>query len=178
MTAAVLERIASGDATAFSLCVDQHGDMIWSLARRFSSTAADAEDAVQEIFLHLWKAAGRYDAARGSEAVFIATLARRLLIDRYRARRRRPIEVAIDENDPAFEYHTETAALSSDAQRAADALGRLRPEQQQVIGLSVVRGLSQAEIATATGMPLGTVKTLMRRGFLELRELLGSGFSP
>lgn len=177
MASALLERVAAGESTAFAQCLDQYGDLIWSLARRFSATAADAEDATQEIFLRLWKAAAQFDASRGSEAAFIATLARRLLIDRYREKRRRPVEVVVEDNEPLWAVH-EDASVSSDAERAAEELKQLRPEQQRVITLSVVQGLSQGEIAMATGMPLGTVKTLMRRGFLELRERLGGGFKP
>jgi RNA polymerase sigma-70 factor, ECF subfamily len=174
MAAAVLERIAQGEAAAFAACVDTYGALVWSLARRFSPTPADAEDATQEIFLHLWKSASRYDAARGTEAVFIATLARRLLIDRHRERRRRPVEVVVDEIDNPWGATDDVdGAMSADAQLAATAMQRLKPDQQRVITLSIVEGLSQSEIATATGMPLGTVKTLMRRGLLEVRALLG-----
>jgi RNA polymerase sigma-70 factor (ECF subfamily) len=174
MASALLERVAAGESNAFAQCLDQYSDLVWSLARRFS---ADAEDATQEIFLRLWKAASQFDASRGSEAVFIATLARRLLIDRYREKRRRPVEVVVEDHEPLWAVH-EDASVSSDAERAAEELKQLRPEQQRVITLSVVQGLSQGEIAMATGMPLGTVKTLMRRGFLELRERLGGGFKP
>jgi RNA polymerase sigma-70 factor, ECF subfamily len=174
----LLERIAKGDHSAFDECVTRHGDLVWSIARRFSSNAADAEDATQDIFLHLWKSAVRYDAARGSEPVFIATLARRLLIDRHRERRRRPVEVVMDDSEgPWAAMEDMSGAVSSDAQRAAEALRGLNPQQQRVIGLSVVEGLSQSEIATATGLPLGTVKTLMRRGFLQIRSLLGGAAS-
>jgi RNA polymerase sigma-70 factor (ECF subfamily) len=177
MASALLQRVASGEAAAFAQCMDLYGDLVWSLARRFSPNHADAEDSTQEIFLRLWKAAAQYDPARGSEAVFIATLARRLLIDRYRERRRRPVEVSDQQEEPVWATH-EDHSVSVDAARAAAALQQLRPEQQRVIALSVAKGLSQGEIASATGMPLGTVKTLMRRAFLELRERLGGGFTP
>ncbi len=176
MGAGLLERAAQGEADAFRTCVDTYGDLVWSLARRFSPTSADAEDATQDIFLHLWKAAGRYDATRGTEAVFIATLARRLLIDRHRQRRRRPVEVVMDDADGPWNAVDDTSgASSSDAQRAASALRELKPDQQRVIGLAVVEGLSQSEIASATGLPLGTVKTLMRRGLISIRQALGVG---
>lgn len=180
MAAALLERVAQGEAAAFAACVDTHGALVWALARRFSATHADAEDATQEIFLHLWKSAARYDPSRGSEAVFIATLARRLLIDRHRERQRRPVEVIVDgsENSWAAATDDKDSSVSADAQLAATAMQRLKPEQQRVITLSIVEGLSQTEIAAATGMPLGTVKTLMRRGLLEVRALLGGRVRP
>jgi len=177
MAAALLERVASGEATAFAECMDLHGDLVWSLARRFSPNRADAEDATQEIFLRLWKVAAQFDTTRGSEAVFIATLARRVLIDRYRESRRRPVEVTAPQEESLLAIH-EDHGVSVDAGRAAAELRRLRPEQQRVIVMSVAQGLSQGEIASATGMPLGTVKTLMRRAFLELRERLSGGFTP
>jgi RNA polymerase sigma-70 factor (ECF subfamily) len=183
MSAAVLERVARGEPQSFDECLERYGDLVWSLARRFSPTSADAEDATQDIFLQLWKSAARYDAARGSEAVFIATLARRLLIDRYRERRRRPVEVVMEGDDGPWDVGDGGSAagdgdVSADARRAAEALRELRPEQQRVIGLSIVEGLTQSEIATATGLPLGTVKTLMRRGLLQIRTLLGEEFRP
>lgn len=172
----VLERIAEGERPAFAECVSQYGDLVWSIARKMSRTKADAEDAVQEIFLKLWRSADRFDATRGSEAVFIATVARRALIDRIRTARRRPQEVSIDDVQELPQPSGSSGAEACvEATRAAAALEQLRPEQRQVIALSVVNGLSQSEIATQMGMPLGTVKTLMRRGLLHVRQMLGEG---
>ena len=169
----VLKRMAQGDKRALADCIDQHGGLIWALSRRMSPTPSDAEDATQEIFLTLWKNASRFDPTRGSEAVFIATLARRLLINRYRQRRRRPTEVSVDESESLQWAATGiTSETSAEAQQASAALSLLRPEQQRIITLAVVHGLSQSEIAAQIGMPLGTVKTLMRRGLLRVREML------
>ena len=84
MSPTVLQRMASGDPAAVRECMDRYGSLVWSLARRLSRTASDAEDAAQEIFLDIWRSAARYDAARGSDQVFVATIARRRLIDRMR----------------------------------------------------------------------------------------------
>ncbi|MGC4083331.1 MAG: sigma-70 family RNA polymerase sigma factor [Vicinamibacterales bacterium] len=173
----LLARVARGDQAAFQACVERFGGMIWSLARRFSYRTADAEDGAQDVFLQLWKSAKLYDASRGSEPVFVATLARRVLIDRFRAQRRQPREVSVEElsgND------WEPGALAHEgdhveARLAAQELAELPAEQQRVIRLSVLEGLSQGDIATRTGLPLGTVKTLMRRGFLKIRERLAGG---
>jgi RNA polymerase sigma-70 factor (ECF subfamily) len=175
--APVLIRVAQGETAAFAECIDRYGSLVWGLARRMTRTAADAEDSTQEIFLSIWKSAARYDESLGTEAVFIATIARRTLIDRLRQRQRRPIEVPIDGLElPAWTApEDETCA---EASIAAAALTKLRPEQQRVISLAVVEGLSQSEIAEQTGMPLGTVKTMMRRGLLVIRELLGEGARP
>ena len=74
----LLEKIASGHRSAVSDCVNRYGGLVWSLARRFTATQADAEDAVQEIFISLWKSAERFDSSKSSEMTFVAMIARRL----------------------------------------------------------------------------------------------------
>src|SRR5687768_17786487 len=91
----LLARVAQGDALAGREVLARYGGLVWSIARRFE--AGDAEDAVQEIFLDLWKSAARFDPAIASEAAFIAMIARRRLIDRKRTRRRRPTTEDITE---------------------------------------------------------------------------------
>jgi RNA polymerase sigma-70 factor (ECF subfamily) len=141
-----------------------------------SASTEDAEDAVQEIFIDVWKNAGRYDASQSSETTFIAMIARRRLIDRLRSANRR---IAADslEDIPAEPSTREDERLqtSVEAKEAARALRQLRPEQRRVLQLSIVQGLSHQEISDATGMPLGTVKTHARRGILQVREFLGMG---
>ena len=90
--------VAGGDAGAVRECLDAYGGLVWSLARRLSPGEAEAEDAVQEIFIELWSKAGRYDEGRASETTFVAMIARRRLIDRWRQRGRRLDEDALDVN--------------------------------------------------------------------------------
>jgi RNA polymerase sigma-70 factor (ECF subfamily) len=173
MSPTVLQRIASGDATAVRECMDQYGPLVWSLARRLSRTASDAEDATQEIFLDIWRSAGRYDPARSTDKVFIATIARRRLIDRLRKKSAEPpmdppeVLDSVAWADPGTLGETSVGAL-----QAARALAELKPEQRQVLELGLMHGLSQSQIASRLGMPLGTVKSLMRRGLLRVRERL------
>ena len=174
MSAGLLTRIAQGEQAAFKQCIDQYGGMIWGLARKLSPS--DAEDATQDVFLHLWKNAKHFDASRGSEAIFIVTLARRTLISRFRNTQRQPRQISVEELGET-NWEPSIAADSDDhleAKLAAQALATLPAEQQRVIKLSVVNGLSQSEIATHTGMPLGTVKTMMRRGLIVVREKLNA----
>ena len=89
-SATLLQRVQAGDAGALQACIDRYGGLIWSLALRLSPNYQDAEDATQEIFLDLWRNAGRYRPERGSEQVFVTVLARRRLIDRLRRSGRRP----------------------------------------------------------------------------------------
>jgi len=167
-----LPDVARGDPMAVRRCIDRYGGLVWALARRHCQNPADAEDAVQEIFVDLWKSAHRFDPAVAGEATFVATIARRRLIDRYRRRARAAVPEPLDDGPG----HQPTASAPDpdttlDAQRAAALLGHLSADQQRVVLLST-QGLSHAEIAESTRMPLGTVKSHVRRGLLQLRSAL------
>jgi RNA polymerase sigma factor (sigma-70 family) len=171
---AILKRIALGDRDAVSDCLDKYGGLVWSIARRMLRNADDAEDAVQEIFIDIWKNAERFDESQASETTFIAMIARRRIIDRIRRTSRRLSPDSLE--DVAVEPRSrddQKLELSVEAGEAAEAMRTLKPEQQQVLQLSIVQGLSHQEIADVTGMPLGTVKTHARRGILQAREMLG-----
>lgn len=169
----VLQRIASGEQSAVRECIAEYGALVWSLARRLTRTPSDAEDATQEIFLDIWRSAGRFDATQGSDKVFIAMIARRRLIDRLRKTTNEPpmdpVEVleTVAWSDPG-----NASEVSHEAEQAARALQALRPEQRQVLELGLLQGLSQSEIAARLGMPLGTVKSFMRRGLIRVREYM------
>jgi RNA polymerase sigma factor (sigma-70 family) len=174
MSQNILKRIANGDQSAVQDCLKAYGGLVWSLARRMLRNSEDAEDAVQEIFVDVWKNAGRYDESQSSETTYIAMIARRRLIDRIRFTQRRINADSIDDLtvEPA---RTETDVQTLvEGREAFRALEQLRPEQKQVLQLSIVHGLSHQEIADATGMPLGTVKTHARRGLIQAREILGA----
>ena len=168
-TTPLLGRVARGEASAFKECIAVYGRLVWAMARRLAP--AEAEDAVQEIFLDLWKSAGRFDPAIASEQVFVAMIARRRLLDRRRRATHRP-------EGPAEELATVKADTvppdrGAEASLAMRTLEHLRPEQREVLVLSACHGLSHDEIAQKTGMPLGTVKAHARRGLLRIRaELL------
>ncbi|MGI8812029.1 MAG: RNA polymerase sigma factor [Pyrinomonadaceae bacterium] len=176
MTQGILQRIASADKTAVQDCLKAYGGLVWSLARRMLNNSDDAEDAVQEIFIDVWKNAGRYDPEQSSETTFIAMIARRRLIDRIRYAKRRISSDSIEDMlvEPA-DRNQANLQRSMEAQEAFKALETLRPEQRQVLKLSIIQGMSHQEIADATGMPLGTVKTHARRGIIQAREFLGLG---
>jgi RNA polymerase sigma-70 factor (ECF subfamily) len=174
MTDSVLARVAQGDQRAVRECIDQFGSLIWSIARRLTRTRADAEDAVQEIFTDVWRSAGRFDPAQGSEKVFVATIARRRLIDRMRRAAHQARTESTDDIDSlGFADSGNSAEVCAEAQAAARAVMQLRPEQRQVLELGILQGLSHSEIADVLQMPLGTVKTMMRRGLIQVRELMG-----
>jgi RNA polymerase sigma factor (sigma-70 family) len=169
----VLPRIAAGDTAAVQECLERFGGLVWSLARRASPSAADAEDAAQEIFIDMWRCAHRYDASLAAETTFVTMIARRRLIDRQRrASRRLAPTVLPDDVSSALPATGERVEISEEAAQVAQAMTTLRPEQQQVLKLSIVEGMSHDEISRKTGFPLGTVKTHARRGLMRVREIL------
>ena len=178
MAEGILQRIAAGDRAAVDECLKKYGGLVWSLSRRMLRNSDDAEDAVQEIFVDVWKNAAKFDESRSSETTFIAMIARRRLIDRIRSTSRRISADALDEvmAEPV-DRADRTMQTSLEANDAVKALNSLRPEQQEVLRLSIVQGLSHQEIADRIGIPLGTVKTHARRGILQAREFLGLGGS-
>jgi RNA polymerase sigma-70 factor (ECF subfamily) len=173
----LLPLVAAGDSSVVQLAVDRYAGLVWSLARRWCETEADAEDAVQDIFLDIWKSAGRFDSSVASETTFVSMIARRRLIDRRRRIGRRPKgealvpEAHVNESEPELGAEQQ---LSDDASKAARAMEELSAEQRRVLRLSIFHGLSHDKIASATGMPLGTVKTHARRGLIKLRKVLGA----
>lgn len=169
---ALLPRIASGDERAVKECVAAFGPLVLLLARRWSTDEADAEDAVQEVFFDLWRNAARYDASKSSERGFVAMVARRRLIDRLRKRTR---EVAADSMPEGFDIpdeRYETEARTAGGMDARSVLARLTPMQRRFIERHLLDGKTQDEIARESQVPLGTVKSHIRRGLLKARALL------
>ena len=165
----VLARVARGDKTAVRETLAAYGALVWSMARRITPT--EAEDAVQEVFVELWKNAHRYDASLGSETAFIATIARRRLVDRRRRIVRRG-ETPASENVRQMPAPGATPEMCAEASIASRVLQSLRPEQRDVLLMATCQGLSHEEIAARTGMPLGTVKAHARRGLARIRAAL------
>jgi RNA polymerase sigma factor (sigma-70 family) len=169
----LLLRVATGDTVAVEQCIERFGGLAWSLARRFSANPSDADDAVQEIFIELWRSASRYDEAIGSEATFVTMIARRCLVNRFRQQRRRPETTELPADLPAVVTgQLDPVEQADEVARIAEEMRRLRPEQQAVLKMSIYDGLSHDAIAKSMGIPLGTVKTHARRGLFRIREAM------
>jgi RNA polymerase sigma-70 factor (ECF subfamily) len=175
----LLTRIADGDQAAVPECISRYGGLIWTLARRRLASREDAEDVVQEIFVDLWRSAERFDPLVAEEITFVAMIARRRVIDRLRQRSVLPQTASIDEAGASAVFDgagCETVGrrleLGEEARIADEHLQRLNPAEQQVLRLSIYDDLSHAAIAEQTGVPLGTVKSHIRRGLDSLRRTL------
>jgi len=169
----ILERVAAGDATAVNDCLERYGDLVWSLARRYLRNDADAEDSVQDIFIDIWASAGRYDRSIASEVAFISTIARRRLIDRIRHFERRPNTDSLDDENNLYEPSVPTT-LEDDAEvsKVEQVLKAMDAQHNEILSMSLYEGYSHSEIAQRLDLPLGTVKTRLRRGLIHIREQL------
>ncbi len=177
-TLPVLPAVAAGDRSAMESCLQRYEGLVWALARRMLGECTEAEDAVQEIFIELWRSAARFNPDLGSESTFVATIARRRLMDVLRRRARRPalspMETDTQEELVAAE---EPEGMDDQALRALRVLRSLPSDQQRMIEWCLADGMSHSDISARTGTPLGTVKSVIRRGILRIREVLGTGRS-
>lgn len=171
--ASILQRIAMREEAAFEECIQRYGSLVWSLANRFTSTHADAEDATQEIFVEIWQKAHRWDAEKSCESTFITMIARRKLIDRFR-KTSRSLEVASIGSEaelPAADS-SELVDVLDESEKALECLERLSSVHRDVLRRSIQVGDSHSRIAEQLGLPLGTVKTYARRSLIQLRECM------
>ncbi len=140
--------------------------------RRWSPDARNAEDAVQEVFVDLWRSASRYEPTRSTEAGWVAMVTRRRLIDRLRRRQRAvELEPLPDDFDLAHEDSSDDAR-DDRVERARTALRSLPEAQRTMLELSLLHGRTHDEIAKETNTPLGTVKSHIRRGLQLARAML------
>jgi RNA polymerase sigma-70 factor (ECF subfamily) len=173
----ILPRVAMGDSEAIEKCLDRFGGLVWSLARRSCPDEQAAEDAVQDIFVQVWQSAKKFDESLSSETTFVAMIARRRLIDRYRKTNTKaqamPAEsdsfVDMTDESPGVEANLEQ---QDEVRRAEKFLSKLPRKQRDVIRMSIYDGVSHSRIAELTGLSLGTVKTNIRRGLADLRRQL------
>lgn len=169
----ILQRIAGGDAAAVEECVKTYGKLVRALAKRYTTRNEDVEDAAQEIFLEIWQKASRYDQTKSAETTFITMLAYRRLIDRLRRNYAQPRFSSIEEiYETAPNDFERQMNVGIEAKKAFAAMKSLRREQRDLIAMTVFEGMSHGEIAVRTGLPLGTVKTHVRRGLSKLRETM------
>jgi len=166
-----LRAIADGDRAAFVSIVDRWQTRLINFFYRSTSNRSDAEDLAQETFIELYRAAGRYEP-RGTFSAFIFTLARRRLIDSYRKKARRPLEL-IDPTDFVMQQQANETDQSAEIEEAFHrALADLPENQRLAILMLQQQGLAYDEIAEALGSSLSAVKTWIYRARTHLRDAL------
>ena len=170
-TDSILKLIAKGEDRAFNLLIEKYGNLVWSIGRKFLYKESDVEDAVQEVFIAIWKAAEKFDHTKASEVTFISMIARRRFIDYLRKVSKHRNLQSIDEDNGQELFKESILNESTDLQLIKDAIGTLAIEDQELLNLSVYQGYSHSEIAKLLNIPLGTVKTRIRRNLIKLKSL-------
>ena len=170
----LLLRCASSDREAFRALYDQWAAMLHGIALRITRQPTLAADATHDAFVQVWRQAHRFDPARGSAEAFLVSLVRYRALDIVRRGAR---DVAGDEPDErpdegpdAFEQ----LAGKLEGTALHRCLGLLDPERRQLVVMAFVDGLSHSELAEKLSVPLGTVKSWIRRSLLSLRGCLAT----
>jgi RNA polymerase sigma-70 factor (ECF subfamily) len=177
----LLDGIARHDEASLAALYDRYHLLAFSLALRVVNDRGRAEDVVQDAFLAVWRKAASYADGRGSVKTWLTSIVRNRAIDVVRARRESDADddaILLALRDPAPSIVEQvTAALDRDVVRSA--IADLPLEQRQAIVMAYFEGRSHSEIADATGLPLGTVKSRIRLGMHRLRtSLLAAGAGP
>lgn len=171
----VFAALQQGQLSALKPIYTRYGGLVYGLALAILTDRQEAEDLTQDIFLNLCRSC-TYNPERGAPSTYLITLTRSRALDRLRSRHRRrhlfqrwgQVVRAEPTPVPPLENINEEAM----AQYVSKALADLPKNQRQVLELSYFQGLSQSEIATALGTPLGTVKTWVRKGLASLHQTL------
>jgi RNA polymerase sigma factor (sigma-70 family) len=168
--------VAESDGGALEALYDRYGKVAYSLARRIVAAETPARDVVQEVFLSVWRDAGRFDAAAGTVSTYLLAMTHHRAVDVVRREenlRRRRTAVEALEFEPGPKPGVQDGAEASERRdQARAALAELTQAQRQALALAYFGGYTQREVASLVGVPLGTVKTRMAAGMRKLKDVL------
>ena len=171
---ALIEACARGDRAAFRRLYEMQSPQLYGIALRITRDPALAADALHDALLQAWQNAGRFNARRGRAEAWLISLVRYRALDVVRGRRREivihePPEMADDAPDAL-----ENVAREADARALYRCLEMMEAQRRKLIASAFIDGYSHAELAKRMNMPLGTVKSWIRRGLEALKECLES----
>lgn len=175
---ALIRRMCDADETALGALYDRWMRSLYSLVVHLLKDPDEAEDVVEETFWQAWRRCSSYEPSRGAVSTWLFTIGRRRALDRLRAKARRREDSLTHEGRVLADMPSAAPDPSQNAEgserraHVLAALADLPEEQREVLELGYFQGLTQNEIANATGQPLGTVKTRMRLAMQKLREPL------
>ncbi|NLS26851.1 ECF RNA polymerase sigma factor SigK [Sphingomonas sp. S2M10] len=172
-----LADVAAGNRAALKIVYDLTAAKLMGVCLRICQDREAAEDVMQEVYLKVWDRAGRFDASRASPITWLCTIARNTAIDWRRARglgETAPVEAALDLPDgrPSAEALLEAGQTQA---RIFDCLEALDEKPRGAIRAAFFQGRTYVELAQTAAVPLGTMKSWIRRGLLQLRGCLGDG---
>jgi RNA polymerase sigma-70 factor (ECF subfamily) len=173
--AALIERMRIGQERALEELYDATVGKLYALASAILRSAEDTEEIVCETYAYAWANASRFDATRANALGWLLMLCRSRALDRLRQRRAgaNALDIAaLRENDSSTDQPFDILSLMQQRSSVHAALSQLTPERRHLISLAFLHGLSHQEIADVTRLPLGTVKSHVRRALAQLREAL------
>jgi RNA polymerase sigma factor (sigma-70 family) len=172
---AAIARVAGGDRAALRIVYQDTSAKLFGVCLRILSDRSEAEDVLQDVYVTVWRKAGSFDPAKASPITWLVAIARNRAIDRLRAtavsRRMEPIEAADTVSDPA-PAAVDRVELAQQHQRLAGCLGELEKRQSAAIRAAFLDGSTYEDLAERMSVPLGTMKSWIRRGLLKLRACL------
>ena len=169
----LLQRCAAGDRAAFRRIYDLQAPKLYAVALRITRQANLASDAVQEAFLQVWQNARYFDPARGKAEAWLIGLARYRALDLVRSASRELSGLELPEQADEAPSPLEQVTMSHESERLWRCLGLLDPDKRQMIELAFVGGHSHGDLSAQLGIPLGTVKSWIRRGLEALKRCFG-----
>ncbi len=170
---ALMRRIAEDDASAVAEMYDRFGSLVYRMAYQAMPTRADAEDAVQEIFVRLWRTARRYDPKRAALVTWVMLISRRHLVDKLRRSQARVKTAGLEPTQGETEKPAESGDRMEVDERFAAVLKRVSdlPElQRMVVTRAYLGGQTLRQIGEELNTPIGTVKSALSRALVRLRE--------
>jgi RNA polymerase sigma factor (sigma-70 family) len=174
-----IEAIVDRDERALTALYDATMSRVYGIVMRVVRRASLAEEVVEETYFQAWRQAARFDVARGRPLTWLLGMARSRAIDAVRREARFQHDslddesvAALPDDQPAADELLDAAREHADLHRA---LLLLNTQPRQLVAMAFFRGLSHEEIASQTALPLGTVKSQIRRALLTLRQALGEG---
>jgi RNA polymerase sigma-70 factor (ECF subfamily) len=173
----LVARCAAGDAAALALLYQNTSAQLFGVLKRILLRADLAEEALQDVYVSIWRNAKEYRASKGAVFTWMTSIARNRAIDIKRNRRHEvsfadPVEYMREDLDVAADLAS-VVGLDADVERLKRCLGELGLMQRNAVCLAYMNGLTHDEVATALGSPLGTVKSWVRRGLDSLKGCLG-----
>ena len=169
----LLGSVASGDRAALRALYQRQSVRLFGIANAILRDRDAAADALQDAFLRVSQRAGQFDPARGEPGAWLAGIVRHAALDLARKRgREMPTDDPALGDQPVEAEALEQVAAAAEGRRLRDCLAALEEKNRQGILLAFVHGLSHAQVAARLDLPLGTVKSWIRRGLLQLRECL------
>jgi RNA polymerase sigma-70 factor (ECF subfamily) len=161
---------AAGGRDALRAVYDRYGGLVYRIARSCVAESGDAEDVTQAVFVSAWQGRATFDPDRGSLPGWLIGITRRRVLDQMRSQYRQQRDRAALTAAAGSRATVQWVDATIDRVVLLDQLSRLAPEQRRVLALAFFDDLTHAQIANATGLPLGTVKSHLRRGLAALRR--------